>query len=296
MRRLLIFVGLLLLLVPLEWRVAQAQEAPTATPDAEGVIYAEVQPNDSLWAIAARHGLTLQELLALNEMTEGAVIRPGDRLIVGQGTPPATATVPLPATPTLPPPPPTATPPPDPTGICLTAYQDSDRDGVHDPGEPLQAAVAFTVYNENTVVANYISDGVSEPHCLQGLESGAYNVTRSLRPREQATTPGDVTISLQRGSVVELAFGSFMAEPGETAVVPSPISAAGQATATQAAPAAIGDNVPPTATTAGSTAAGDAASGIGWVLAGGAFIVILGAIGIVFWAYGRLRGHTIEDD
>ena len=35
---------------------------PTATPDAEGVIYAEVQEGDSFWSVAARHGLTLDEI------------------------------------------------------------------------------------------------------------------------------------------------------------------------------------------------------------------------------------------
>ena len=46
--------------------VTQAQETPTSTPDAEGNIYVIVQPNDSLWSIAARAGISLPELLELN--------------------------------------------------------------------------------------------------------------------------------------------------------------------------------------------------------------------------------------
>ena len=71
--------GLLLWLQP---TVLQAQDLPTATPDAEGIIYAIVQPNDSLWAVAARSGISLTELLDLNNLTENALIQPGDRLIV----------------------------------------------------------------------------------------------------------------------------------------------------------------------------------------------------------------------
>jgi hypothetical protein len=42
---------------------------PTATPNAEGVIYAEVQVGDSLWAVAARAGLVLDEFLEINEIS-----------------------------------------------------------------------------------------------------------------------------------------------------------------------------------------------------------------------------------
>jgi hypothetical protein len=199
-----------------------AQALPTATPDADGVIYVVVQPNDNLWTIAVRHDLSLQELLALNDLNENALIRPGDRLIVGHGPPPATATVPLPATPTLPPPTPTFTPAPPPTAICLLAFVDVTGNGRFDPGDPLQEAVAFTIFNEATVVANYITDGFSEPYCIEGLSPGDYNVTRSLRSDEQATTPGDMAIALRWGDRVELAFGAVsrdnVAGEEETAV------------------------------------------------------------------------------
>jgi membrane-bound lytic murein transglycosylase D len=45
-----------------------------------------VEKGDTLHGIARRHGLTLAELRELNELGEGRVIHPGDRLQVGQGT------------------------------------------------------------------------------------------------------------------------------------------------------------------------------------------------------------------
>lgn len=213
---------------------AQAQSAPTATPNADGVIYLTVQPNDSLWGIAAGAGISLSELLALNEMTEDTVIQPGQQIVIGYGTPPATATVELPTptvTPTRLPPTPTYTPlPPPRTAICIKAFSDTDRDGVHDAGEPFKVNVAFTVFNEAVVVGNYITNGVSEPHCWEGLTPGDYKVTRSVGRNETLTTAGNWSLTLTRGSVLNIEFGSFSkGDPTPTAnsVPISPAEAAG---------------------------------------------------------------------
>jgi hypothetical protein len=207
-----ILMGLWLAVVVGEPGAAQAQEFVTATPDAEGIIYYEVRVNDNLWTIAFLHGLTLPELLDLNNLDQNALIRPGDLLIVGFGEPPATPTVPVPPTPTLPPPTPTFTPAPPPTAICLLAFEDLNANGRFDPGEPLQEAVAFTIFNETAVVANYITDGFSEPYCIEGLPPGDYNVTRSLSSGYEATTPGDMAITLGWGDRVDLAFGAVSQE------------------------------------------------------------------------------------
>lgn len=192
-----------------------AQESPTPTPDAEGNIFVIVQPNDSLWAIAARAGIPLAELLALNNLTESSIIAPGDRLLIGRGEPAAIPTELLPPpspTATRPPPPPTATAvPPPPTAICLKAFADLNRDGQHNAGEPFKASVAFTIFTDQAVINNYVTDGISEPHCLENLAPGEYHITRSIGQGETLTTQGDWTISLAPGNVVELAFGSYTA-------------------------------------------------------------------------------------
>jgi hypothetical protein len=217
--RLIIRYSLFLLLIPLlaaTLRPALAQQQPpTPTPDADGNIYVVVQPNDSLWAIAARAGIPLAELLALNDLTEESIIAPGDLLLIGRVEPAATPTEsgpPPSPTATRPPPPPTVTAvPPPPTAICLKAFADRNRDGKHNPGEPFKAAVAFTIFTEQAVVANYVTDGVSEPHCFEDLPPGDYKITRSIGQGETLTTQGDWTISLAPGNVVELAFGSYTA-------------------------------------------------------------------------------------
>ncbi len=195
---------------------------PTATPDAEGVIYAEVQVDDSLWAIANRSRIGLDELLALNNMTEDSIIRVGDLLIIGFVTRPATET-PLPtSTPTLSPPTPTFTPQPLPeTAVCLRAYVDVNQNGVHDSDEKLRPAVAFTIFTENAVAANYVTTGVSEPYCIY-LEPGTYQITRSSSQDEHLTTEGNVAVVLRQGDVLDLAFGGYIGPTATPSDTPEP--------------------------------------------------------------------------
>jgi len=166
-----------------------------------------------MWAIAARAGISLPELLAFNNLTENSIITPGDALIVGYATPEFTAPEEITPTATLPPPTPRLTATPALAAVCLSAFDDANRNGIHDEGEPLRAGVAFTIYNTQAVVANYITDGRSEPKCLGGLPPGEYRITRSLVPGEILTTEGDWTLTLTAGSELRQAFGSFIDDP-----------------------------------------------------------------------------------
>ena len=75
----------------------------TATPNPDGSLVHEVQPGQALWSIAIAYGVTLQDLYNLNGLSEGAVIRPGDKLVVRQALPTPSATLTLTPTLTLPP-------------------------------------------------------------------------------------------------------------------------------------------------------------------------------------------------
>ena len=196
------------------------------TPDATGAIVVVVQPGESLWVIAARAGLSLPDLLALNNLTEASIINPGDALVIGYVTPAAVG--PEQTTPTTTPPPPTLRPTTARlvAAVCLTAFDDTDRDGLHDPDEALRAGVAFTVYNSDAVAANYITDGRSEPKCLIGLTPGEYRVTRSVTSGEVLTTEGDWSLNLTAGSELYQSFGSFMGAAEATASNPAIAQAA----------------------------------------------------------------------
>lgn len=202
---------------------------PTPTPNAEGLILVTVQPGDTMWAIAARAGLTLDEFLALNPgLTSQSFIQVGEQYIIGQvataaATVAPTATVTISTTesteptiePTLEPSPePTSEPTPVSAGgtICLLAFADINQDGVLNGDESLQEGVFITISAEETVVSNYLTDGVSEPYCIEGLPAGDYRVSRLLAASEVASNQADQEITLTDGAQLDLDFGSYVAE------------------------------------------------------------------------------------
>jgi LysM repeat protein len=88
--------------------------APTPTP---GPLLYTVQGGDTLYSIAAAHGVSLEDLIAANTLTDPNLIRPGDILIIPGQTAapdqPAPDTAPMatsPPRPTLPTPTPSGPP------------------------------------------------------------------------------------------------------------------------------------------------------------------------------------------
>ncbi len=57
----------------------------TATPGLDGSVSHTVLEGQALYNIVDLYGITLQELLALNDLTEESIIQPGDILIVVKG-------------------------------------------------------------------------------------------------------------------------------------------------------------------------------------------------------------------
>lgn len=237
--------------------VAPAPAGPTPTPNADGEIIVSVQPGDTLWSIAARAGLSLDELLELNGLAREDFIKVGDPMLIGFGDPvvagveeaaeataegdeapaegdeaaaeadaPAeSADAPAEAEETA-----TETgataegdgaPPAEEAveeaaegtsggTICLRAFDDANQDGLYNEGEPLRAAVAFTISDGQNVISNYVTDGSSEPYCIDGLATGNYRVSRSFVANEVATNSSDWAVSLTDNSRWDLDFGSVI--------------------------------------------------------------------------------------
>ena len=207
---------------------------PTSTPDAEGVIYGIVGAGDSLWSVAAKNGLTLDQIKELNDLPLGdanVFVSEGQKLIVGRvaaatATPEPTvaeastttdtagesadpASTPQPVTPTA-----TVQ-----TGgsICLRAFEDTNQNGTFDAGETARIGVAFTILKGDSVISNYVTTG-QDLFCIPGLAASTYRVTRSKGNDEALTTGDEATINLEEGAVAEVSFGSVDAQPTATPV------------------------------------------------------------------------------
>lgn len=68
-----------------------------ATPREDGVVVHVVQQGQTLWAIAARYGVSLDDILYYNNLTRQSIVKPGDSIIVqvGEGQPPPPTPTPI---------------------------------------------------------------------------------------------------------------------------------------------------------------------------------------------------------
>ena len=118
-------------------------------------------------------------------------------------------------------------------GICLQVYEDINGNGQYDADESLLADAAVTLFRAGSTVTTYITDGISEPHCIDNLEGGAYEVQLFPPANYQPTTPNTWAVAVTEGVMVPVSFGAQegAAQPEAVAAVPSPETAAAAAVA-----------------------------------------------------------------
>jgi len=92
--------------------------------------------------------------------------------------------------------------------LCVSAYNDRNRDGMHDSTtEELLADAVFTLSSETGVVGSHTSDGVSEPYCFTQLIAGTYMVQLTKPTGYDTTTPEYWAVPLPSGATANVAFG-----------------------------------------------------------------------------------------
>ena len=173
---------------------------PTATPSAAvsgtSLTYV-VQSGDSLFGVALKFNLTLDQLLALNPgLTRDSPLQVGQTIVVGVATPTPTEA-------------PTATPASAAGGLCLIAFDDDNGDGRRDSDEPPVAGVLFEVIDGNgNSLARNTSAASDEPYCLSDLAAGRYTVNITSPSDRLPTTETSVLIGLLAGETFNVDFGS----------------------------------------------------------------------------------------
>lgn len=282
---------------------AQATAVPLPTPRADGAIVHVVQEGETLWVIAIRYAaaleMTAEEALPyIEELNNSpAFINPGDEVILraatstattpegtaaatGEATPGegTTATTPDAAgTPAAETTPDAATAPTaEATAavtlagtICVGAFNDANADGQRNEGEGLVADAAIQLARDGTVVSTYITDGATEPFCIELTEPGSYQLQIYPPAGFAATTEDNWAVSIANGESYTVSFGlgeapAVVAEAAATTT--GEVTAAGDATP-GATDAAADDGLP---------------GNLGLIVIGvAAVLVVLAVVGVV---------------
>lgn len=206
----------------------------TPTPRPDGAIVHIVEAGDTLYGIALRYGVSVDQLRTLNAGSIGPndLIQVGQELVISL---PAQTPTPLPPPPTATPEsPPTATPAGEGTGtgggavggasICVLAYHDRNSNTFRDDAtnEELLPNAEITVANDSGAVARYLSDGIHEPHCFTGLTPGAYRVI--LKPPAGYVPSGyaEWSVAVAEGTTLDIQFGIVRGAQEETVIAQEP--------------------------------------------------------------------------
>lgn len=200
--------------------VPQATYA-TPTPGPDGKIVYIVQEGDTPWVIAARAGLSLEQLRALNGLAANDFIVPGQQLLLGYGGP-AQPTAAAGAAPTPTTPPPTATPAFGTATICALLFVDQNGNARLDAGEtPLgggQVSIADVngkLAAEFSTAEEYTEDGLPLSRCTPDLQTGDYNVSAAVPPDYNPTTAMSLPVRIDPG---DTRYVEFAAQPSAALV------------------------------------------------------------------------------
>ncbi len=215
---------------------ASGQPAATLAPRPTGAVVHVVQAGDTLFGIALQYNVRVDDLYRLNNLTPASVLSIGQEIIVqaGAGSTPAAQATPVPkATLALAPQTPvTSTTPtaiaspirltatPVTGGLCVSAFDDANSNGVRDGNEPGLAGVTFIASLGGNEAARYSTDAAGKPYCLTTLPPGAYSVQVTLPPGYVAASE-KVDIALTLGQRVDLTIAARRGERATPTAVPS---------------------------------------------------------------------------
>jgi hypothetical protein len=200
---------------------------PTPTPGPDGRILYTVQQDDTLFRIAAVAGMTVEELMALNNLDPDDIIRPGDVLLLGLGGPSIAATeTPAGVIPTVDPAslPPTPTSGPGTGTACVFLYDDLNGDSTRQDTEVAVPDGAISLSNRSGTISfqGETIPGPADPAtedppriCFEDLLEGEYIVSVAIPEGYNPTTSLNTTFNLLEGDITYIDFGAQRSSEGQ---------------------------------------------------------------------------------
>lgn len=183
----------------------------TPTPNADGQIIYIVQEGDTCTRIFLLTGVTIEEIITLNNLGPECSLVPGQQLLLAQVDP---------VTPTPEGPLPTPTPgPPTPTPfegngrICVALFEDLDGNQRRSPNEMYLGGGVISVSNrigtfsqtKETVGGD---PAVVGPVCFDDVPEGEYNLSMGIPDGFNPTTSMNYAIEVTAGDVIVVDFGA----------------------------------------------------------------------------------------
>ncbi len=92
--------------------------------------------------------------------------------------------------------------------VCVLLFDDTNQNRIQETGENLLAGGDISVFKGGDSAGTYTTDGKGEPHCFDKLAAGDYVVTAKAPEGYGLTTPDQLRVQLQPGSVINLVFGA----------------------------------------------------------------------------------------
>lgn len=202
-----------------------------AQPEDEDLIHT-VGAGDTLISIAHAYGVTLDQLLTLNNLRAEALLQIGQGLIVmrapqyadddGEGSADDESTperekavgdaregADLPPAPVAQADAPMRDPADISPQLCFTVFQDENHNGMMEPGEDqLPSATIRLLDAEDTELLRYTTGGAAEPICPRGLERKPYLIVGEAPPGYGWTSAARLQVDLRNGGLVRVDFGA----------------------------------------------------------------------------------------
>lgn len=179
----------------------QADDFVTPTPGMDGQIVYTVQSGDTLYGIALAAGLSLEELLELNNMTEDDVLVVGATLFLGTGPTPDPASLPGFAALITP------TPISNSALVCAQLFLDVNGDSLRQDDEILMADGQMTVSEQSGAYFQQGTTTYSLDALCFSVPPGSYDVSMTLPENYYRTTDLEASIDLAAGDTVYFGFG-----------------------------------------------------------------------------------------
>ncbi len=186
----------------------------TPTPNAEGQIIYVVQEGDNCTRVFLLTGVSIDQIITLNNLEADCNIFPSQELVLGV-VEPATAT-PEGPTPTPTQGLPTPTPFDGNGDVCIVLYEDLDGNQKRSETEFYLSGGVISINNRS---GTYSETGdtvggdpeLTEPLCFEDIPEGEYNLTMGIPEGYNPTTSMNYALTVTAGDTIVVDFG---AQPG----------------------------------------------------------------------------------